>query len=53
MVEHQTTLVKNLLVDNLITTKILDEKKNVNLPRCRLKTGQWSFAFNFFYLASC
>ena len=27
MVEHQTTLVKNLLVDNLITTKILDEKK--------------------------
>ena len=27
MVEHQTTLVKNLHVENLITTEILDAKK--------------------------
>ena len=46
MVEHQTTLVKNLHVDRLTMTEISTRYKNeLNLPRCRLKTGQRSFAF--------
>ena len=46
MVEHQTTLVKNLHVDKLTMTEISTRYKNdLNLPRCRLKTGQRSFAF--------
>ena len=45
MVEHQTTLVKNLHVDKLTMTEVSTRYKNdLNLPRCRLKTGQRSFA---------
>ena len=37
MVEHQTTLVKNLHVDRLTTTEISTRYKNeLNLPRCKL-----------------
>ena len=43
MVEHQTTLVKNLLVDNLITTKILDEKKKCESTEMQIKN--WAVIF--------
>ena len=37
MVEHQTTLVKNLHVDRLTMTEISTRYKNeLNLPRCKL-----------------
>ena len=46
MVEHQATLVKNVYEDKLTMAEISTlYKKDLNLPRCRLKTGRRSFAF--------